>query len=291
MSSTISIGGRRVGSNEPCYVVAEIGINHNGDIAIAKQLISKAKQAGFDAVKFQKRTPEICVPAEQRNIERDTPWGRMSYMDYRYKVEFGNEEYTEIDRHCRELGIHWFCSPWDHESVDFLESFDPVCYKVASACLTDDVLLKRIRETGRPVILSTGMSSLEEIDHAVEILSGTELMLMQTTSNYPCMDREINLAVIDTLRDRYKLPIGYSGHEVGVAPSVMAVVGFDACAVERHVTLDRSMWGSDQAASLEWRGMERLVRDIRLWPIVRGLSEKRVQEAELPVKQRLRRIG
>ncbi len=286
----ITIGGRRVGANESCYLIAEIGINHNGDLDIAKQLIRKTKKAGFDAVKFQKRTPEVCVVPEQRDIERDTPWGRMTYMDYRYRVEFGKHEYEEIDRYCRELDIHWFCSAWDEESVDFLEQFDPVCYKVASACLTDDRLLSRIKNTGRPIILSTGMSCLEEVDHAVGILRGSELLLMQATSNYPCRDEEVNLFVIDTLRKRYKLPVGYSGHEVGVTPSVMAVVGFDACAVERHVTLDRSMWGSDQAASLEWRGMELLVRDIRMWPVVRGNGEKRLLESEIPIKAKLRRI-
>jgi len=277
--------------NHPCYLIAEIGINHNGDLDIAKQLIAKAKEAGFDAVKFQKRTPDVCVVPEQRDVERDTPWGRMTYMDYRYRVEFGKLEYSEIDSYCRELDIHWFCSAWDRESVDFLEPFEPVCYKVASACLTDDGLLRRMKETGRPIILSTGMSTLEEVDHAADILSGTELLMMQTTSTYPCKIHEINLAVIDTLRERYKIPIGYSGHEVGVMPSVMAVSGFGACAVERHVTLDRSMWGSDQAASLEWAGMELLVRDIRMWPVVRGDGEKRVVESEKPIKQKLRRIG
>ena len=287
----ITIAGRSIGPNDPCYIIAEIGINHNGELAIAKKLITKAKEAGFDAVKFQKRTPDVCVVPEQRDVERDTPWGRMTYMDYRYRVEFGKQEYEEIDNYCRRLKIHWFCSAWDKESVDFLEPFEPICYKVASACLTDDELLRRMKETGRPIILSTGVSSLEEVDHAVDILMGAELLLMQTTSTYPCKDHEVNLLAINTLRERYKLPIGYSGHEVGVIPSVMAVVGFGACAVERHVTLDRSMWGGDQAASLEWRGMERLVRDIRMWPVVRGDGKKRLMESEVPIKQKLRRIG
>jgi N-acetylneuraminate synthase len=287
----ITIGGRGVGPGEACYIIAEIGINHNGDLDIAKQLIAQTKDAGFDAVKFQKRTPDVCVPQDQRDVERDTPWGRMTYMEYRYRVEFGRPEFEEIDRYCRELDIHWFCSAWDAESVDFLEPFEPVCYKVASACLTDDGLLERMKETGRPIILSTGMSNLDEIDHAVEILSGADLLIMQTTSTYPSKDSEINLSAIDTLRERYKRPVGYSGHETGVVPSVMAVVGFDACAVERHVTLDRTMWGSDQAASLEQRGMELLIRDIRIWPVVRGDGNKRLLDSEVPIKQKLRRIG
>ncbi len=286
----IVIGGKPVGPNHACYLIAEIGINHNGDLEIARRLIDKAVEYGFSAVKFQKRTIDIVFTADDLARPRESPFGDTN-GDLKRGLEFGEAEYREIDRYCREKGIHWFCSPWDEQSVDFLEPFDPVCYKIASACLTDDGLARRIKATGRPIILSTGMSTLEEIDRAVDILSGAELLLMQTTSTYPSKDHEINLSMINTLRERYQIPIGYSGHEVGVMPSVMAVAGFGACAVERHVTLDRSMWGSDQAASLESRGMELLSKYISLWPVVRGDGVKRVLETEIPIKQKLRRIG
>jgi len=285
----ITIGGRRVGAGEPAYLIAEIGINHNGDIEIARKLIDKAVEYGFDAVKFQKRTIEIVFTPEDLARPRESPFGATN-GDLKRGLEFGLAQYQEIDRYCREKGIHWFCSPWDEKSVDFLEPFKPVCYKVASACLTDSGLLRHIKATGRPIILSTGMSALEEIDRAVEILRGAELLLMHTTSTYPSKDHELNLSLIDTLRKRYGLPIGYSGHEVGVMPSVMAATGFGACAVERHVTLDRSIWGSDQAASLEPRGMELLAKYTRMWPVVRGDGIKRVLESEVPIRQKLRRV-
>jgi len=290
MTREIKIGNRRVGDGHRVYVIAEIGINHNGDIAIARKLIDKAVEHGFDAVKFQKRTIEVVFTPEDLARSRESPFGNTN-GDLKRGLEFGIAQYREIDAYCREKGIQWFCSPWDEKSVDFLEPFRPVCYKVASASLTDTGLLKHIKATGRPIILSTGMSTIEEIDRAVAALSGAELMLLHTTSTYPSKDEELNLSVIDTLRQRYKLPIGYSGHEVGVMPSVFAVVGFGACAVERHVTLDRAMWGSDQAASLEPRGMELLSKYVRQWPITRGESAKRVLESEVPIKQKLRRVG
>jgi N-acetylneuraminate synthase len=290
IKESIEIGGRRVGSKQPCYLVAEIGINHNGDIEIAKKLIDKAVENGFDAVKFQKRTINVVFTQEELARLRESPFGTTN-GDLKRGLEFGVEEYSEIDRYCRANKIQWFCSPWDEQSVDFLEKFDPICYKIASASLTDRGLLRHIKETGRPVILSTGMSTIEEIDRAVEDLSGVELLIMHTTSTYPSKDNELNISVIDTLRERYKLPIGYSGHEVGVMSSVMAIAGFGACAVERHVTLDRSMWGSDQAASLEPRGMELLSKYARQWQVVQGDSTKRVLDSELPVKQKLRRVG
>lgn len=286
---SITIGGRRVGANEPPYLIAEIGINHNGDIEIARKLIDKAVEYGFDAVKFQKRTIEIVFTPEDLARPRESPFGTTN-GDLKRGLEFGLAQYQEIDRYCREKKIHWFCSPWDEKSVDFLEQFKPVCYKIASACLTDSGLLRHIKATGRPIILSTGMSTIEEIDQAVEVLRGSELLLMHTTSTYPSKDHELNLSLIETLRKRYGLPIGYSGHEVGVMPSVMAATGFGACAVERHVTLDRSIWGSDQAASLEPRGMELLAKYTRMWPVVRGDGVKRVLESEVPIKQKLRRV-
>ena len=285
----VTIGGRQIGSNEPCYLIAEIGINHNGDIEIAKKLIDKAIEYGFDAVKFQKRTVDIVFTPEDLARPRESPFGATN-GDLKRGLEFGLAEYQEIDRYCREKGIQWFCSPWDMKSVDFLETFNPVCYKIASACLTDSKLLQHVKATGRPIILSTGMSTIEEIDRAVEVLRGAELILMHTTSTYPSKDDELNLSVIEMLRKRYAVPIGYSGHEVGVMPSVMAVVAFGACAVERHVTLDRSMWGSDQAASLEPRGMELLGKYTKMWSVVRGDGVKRVLESEIPIKQKLRRV-
>jgi N-acetylneuraminate synthase len=287
---SITVGGRRIGAGEPCYLIAEIGINHNGDIEIARRLIDKAAEYGFDAVKFQKRTVDVVYTPEELARPRESPFGATN-GDLKRALEFGEAEYREIDRYCRTKGIHWFCSPWDEQSVDFLEGFAPVCYKVASACLTDDGLLRRIKQTGRPIILSTGMSTLEEVDRAVALLAGSELLVMHTTSTYPSKDHELNLATIDTLRQRYGLPVGYSGHEVGLMPSVMAVVGFGACAVERHVTLDRAMWGSDHAASLEPRGMELLAKYARQWLVVRGDGVKRVLDTELPIKQKLRRVG
>ena len=286
---SIQIGEKRVGSNEPPYLIGEIGINHNGDLDIAKSLIDKAVEHGFDAVKFQKRTINVVFTPEELDRPRESPFGATN-GDLKRGLEFGIVEYREIDRYCRSKKIQWFCSPWDEQSVDFLEQLNPVCYKIASASLTDHGLLERIKVAGRPIILSTGMSTLEEVDKAVETLRGSELLLMHTTSTYPSKDEELNLAVIETLRNRYRLPIGYSGHEVGVMPSVMAIVGFGACAVERHITLDRAMWGSDQAASLEPRGMELLSKYAKQWLTVCGDGNKRLLDSEVPVQQKLRRV-
>jgi N-acetylneuraminate synthase len=283
----VLLGERSVGDGHPCFVVGEIGINHNGDIDIAKRLIQVAAAAGCDAVKFQKRTPSICVPEAQRKIMRETPWGYISYMDYREHVEFDLEAYREIDRHCRKHEIRWFASCWDEPSVEFIEQFDVPCFKVASACLTDEPLLRRTRATGRPLVLSTGMSSLEQIDRAVAILGRQDLILLQAVSTYPARYDELNLRVIGALRERYGVPVGYSGHETGLASSI-AAVALGACIVERHITLDRSMWGSDQAASLEPSGLTRLLRDIRLVETSLGSPEKKVLERELPLVARLR---
>lgn len=287
-SSLVHLGSRRIGSGRPAYVVAEIGINHNGDLALAKKLIDAAAVAGSDAVKFQKRTPEICVPEDQRDKLRETPWGTMTYMEYRERIEFGEAEYTEIDRYCRDKGIAWLASPWDVPSVDFLEAFDPVAHKVASASLTDDELLERLATTGRPLILSTGMSTMEEIRRAVGILGTENLILIHCTSAYPCPPAELNLRMIPALAKEFGVPVGYSGHEVGLQTTIAAVV-LGACLVERHITLDRAMWGSDQAASVEPWGFMRLVRDIRVVEEALGDGEKRVYASELPLKERLRR--
>jgi N-acetylneuraminate synthase len=289
MARTVKIGERLVGDGQPVYIVAEIGINHNGDVDIAKRLIDAAKLAGCDAVKFQKRTPELCVPPEQRNIPRETPWGLITYMEYRYKVEFGYEQYAEIDRYCKQQGITWFASCWDVPSVDFIEQFDPPCYKVASASLTDDELLHRLNATGKPILLSTGMSTMDEIRHAVSMLDRDRLIIMHSTSTYPCPPQELNLRVIQTLKQEFGLPVGYSGHEVGLQTTYAAVV-LGACVVERHITLDRAMWGSDQAASVEPGGFIRLVRDIRVIEQALGDAIKRVYESELAARAKLRRV-
>lgn len=238
----VAIGDILVGPGQPTYVIGEIGINHNGDVDIARQLIEVAAEAGCHAVKFQKRTPEICVPKEQRDKIRQTPWGEMTYLEYKHRVEFGRDEYTEIAKICEENGLQWFASPWDVPSVEFLESFDVVAHKVASASITDHELLRALAATGKPIILSTGMSTIEEIDAAVEIFDRSKLILMHSTSTYPMPPEEANLRTIITLRERYGVPVGYSGHERGLQISLAAVT-LGAVAVERHITLDRTMWG------------------------------------------------
>jgi len=286
----VRIQNRLVGDGHPCFVVAEIGINHNGDIDIAKKLIDVAKTAGCDTVKFQKRTPELCVPSEQRNKMRDTPWGYITYLEYRHKVEFGQAEYAEIDRYCQSKGIVWYASCWDESSVDFMDQFGVPCYKIASASLTDNNLLRHTRSKGQPIILSTGMSTLDQMDQAVATIGTNDLILLHSCSTYPANYEDLNLMVIPMLRERYDVPIGYSGHETGL-PSSVAAVALGACVVERHITLDRSMWGSDQAASLEPNGIIRLVRDIRLVEKAMGDGIKRVLEGEIALIQRLRRVG
>jgi len=286
----VKIGERVVGTGHPVFITAEIGINHNGSLDIAKKLIDAAVLAGCDAVKFQKRTPELCVPPEQRDILRETPWGLITYLDYRHRVEFGEEEYAEIDRYCRERSILWFASAWDEEAVDFLEQFDPVCYKTASASLTDHDLLRYVRSKGRPLIVSTGMSTMAEIESALALLGEGDLVLTHATSTYPCPPDELNLRMIETLREAYPdIPVGYSGHEVGLQTTYAAVV-LGACFVERHITLDRAMWGSDQAASVEPWGVMRLVRDIRVIERALGDGIKKVYDSEQPGIDKLRRV-
>ncbi len=289
MAKAVKIGEKWVGNEYPTYVVAEIGINHNGDLDIAKRMIKAAKETGVDAVKFQKRTPELCVPPEQRNVMRETPWGYISYLDYRRKIEFGEQEYDEIDRYCKELGIDWFVSVWDESAVDFMEKYQPIAYKVPSAALTDHSLLRHLRRTGRPLILSTGMSTMEQIRKAIEVIGLEGVVICHTTSAYPCDPDELNLRMIQTLKSEYDCPIGYSGHEVGLIPSVVAVA-LGACLVERHFTLDRAMWGSDQAASVEPGGFERLVKYIRVTEMALGDGVKKVYDSEIPILKKLRRV-
>ena len=289
MKREIQIGDRMVGDGHPTYVVAEIGINHNGDLDIAKELIQAAKDSGVDAVKFQKRTPEVCVPKEQQAQMRETPWGYISYLDYRYKVEFNEQQYHEIDALCKQIGLDWFASVWDQESVDFMEKFSPVCYKLPSASLTDHELLLKIRKTGRPMILSTGMSTADQIKKAVEVIGQNNLLITHSTSAYPCDPHELNLKMIQTLREEFSCPIGYSGHEVGLVTSVVAVA-MGACMVERHFTLDRAMWGSDQAASVEPGGFRKLVKYIQVTEQAMGDGVKKVYESELSSLKKLRRV-
>jgi N-acetylneuraminate synthase len=289
MDAVVQIGDRLVGDNQPVFIIAEIGINHNGDLNLAKKLIAGAIFAGCDAVKFQKRTPELCVPYEQWYVERDTPWGRLPYIEYKHKLEFDQAAYEEIDRYCRERGILWTASCWDEPSVQFIEQFAPPFYKAASASLTDRPLLCHIQATGKPLIISTGMSRWEEIETAVSQLNPHNLLIAHSTSAYPCPLPNINLRMIGTLKNRFpQIPIGYSGHEVGLAPT-WAAVALGATFVERHLTLDRAMWGSDQAASVEVMGMHHLVRNIRDIEVALGDGVKQVYASEQSSLKKLRR--
>jgi N-acetylneuraminate synthase len=288
-NTRVRVGERYIGEGHPVYVIAEIGINHNGSLELAKKMIDGAIFSGCDAVKFQKRTPELCVPKDQWEIERDTPWGRITYLEYRHKVEFGADQYAEIDRYCREKGIHWFASCWDEPSVDFIEQFQPPLYKASSASLTDLRLLRKLKDTGRPLMISTGMSTMEEIREAIRFIRTENLLVAHSTSAYPCKPEELNLNMIRTLKELFPdCPVGYSGHETGLAPT-WGAVALGATFVERHITLDRSMWGTDQSASVEIMGMHQLVRNIRDIEISIGDGVKRVYLSELGALKKLRR--
>ena len=290
MTREIKIGNHLVGDGHPAYVIAEIGINHNGELDIAKKMIDAAVHAGANAVKFQKRTPDVATPFEQKNQMRETPWGYITYLEYRHKVEFNEEQYREIDDYCRERKIDWMVSLWDEPSVDFMEKFDTPAYKVPSASLTDFNLIRKARATGRPLILSSGMSTMEQIKKGIEVAGEKDLVMMHCTSTYPCEPEELNLKMVETLRREFpNLPIGYSGHEVGLVPTAIAIA-FGACMVERHLTLDRAMWGSDQAASVEPAGFERLVKYIRVTEASLGDGVKRVYESEKGSMKKLRRV-
>jgi N-acetylneuraminate synthase len=291
MTRETKIGNKMVGDGHPAYVIAEIGINHNGELGIAKQMIDAAVHAGADAVKFQKRTPDVATPPDQQKQMRETPWGYITYLEYRYKVEFNEDQYCEIDKYCKEKGIAWLVSVWDEPSVDFMEKFDTPAYKIPSASLTDAKLIRKARATGKPLILSSGMSTMEQIRKGVEVAGEKDLVLMHCTSTYPCEPEELNLKMIETLRREFpNLPIGYSGHEVGLVPSAVAIA-LGACMVERHLTLDRAMWGSDQAASVEPGGFERLVKYIRVTEAALGDGVKKVYESEKGSLRKLRRVN
>ena len=285
----IKIGKDVIGDGHSCYVIAEIGINHNGDVEIAKKLIDTADAAGCNAVKFQKRTVDVVYSKEELAKPRESPFGQTN-GDLKRGLELDLAAYREIDAYCREMDMPWFASCWDEASVDFISQFNPPCYKIASASLTDDNLLRYHRTKGKPIILSTGMSTLEQIDHAVEVLGKQNLILLHTTSTYPAAYTELNLRCIPALRQRYGVPIGYSGHETGL-PSSVAAVALGACVVERHITLDRAMWGSDHAASVEPNGITRLVRDIRLVETSFGDGVKCVHPREEPILKKLRRVS
>lgn len=289
MAKELKIGNRMIGEGHPVYIIAEIGINHNGDIEIAKKMIRAAKKAGVDAVKFQKRTPLLCVPLEERSKMRETPWGYITYLEYREHVEFGKKEYTRINDLCKELEIDWFASVWDEEAIDFLEEFDPIAYKVPSAALTDNALIDKLNATGRPIILSTGMSTMEQIRASVAHFDIDRLAITHATSSYPCDPKELNLRMVPTLAAEFDCPVGYSGHEVGLIPSAVAV-GLGATIIERHFTLDRAMWGTDQSASVEPGGMEKLVKYIRVTEQALGDGVKKVYDSELSSLKKLRRV-
>lgn len=270
--------------------IAEIGINHNGNIEIARSLISMAKRAGADVVKFQKRSADASVPISMRDVMRQTPWGEMSYMEYRRKLEFGRKEYEIIDSYCRYLGIEWSASVWDIKSLEFILQYNIPFIKIPSACITDMCLLSRVRRSKKPVIISTGMSTLSEIKLAVKMLSGTDLTILHCNSSYPNKDNEINLNVIKTLKKMFlKHKVGYSGHEEGINASLLAGA-FGAEVIERHITLDKTMWGSDQKFSLDERELTELICGLKQIPVWMGKYKIQVHDSELEARMRLRRI-
>jgi len=290
IKKVIKIDGRLVGDDQPIFMIAEIGINHNGDMEIAKRLIDAAFACKWDCVKFQKRTPDVCVPEHQKEVMKDTPWGRMSYLDYRKKVEFGQNEYTYIDKYCREKPIFWTTSVWDIQSLDFVLKFDVPFLKIPSAKLTETPLLVKAAKSGKPIFISVGMSTLEEIDEAVKILeehSKGNYVLMYTNSTYPTPTDELNLLAIKSLRERYGCLIGYSGHENGLEPTVIAAT-LGARIIERHITLGHNMWGSDHFASLEVHAMDMLCKRIGEIDAAMGNGVKELMPKEIEVRKKLR---
>lgn len=289
MRKEVIVGNKKISDNAPCFIIAEIGINHNGSVDLAKKMIDEAVMAGCDAVKFQKRTVTKVYTPEELDIYRPNYYGSTN-RDLKNGLELTFEDYQEIDSYCKTKKIMWFASCWDLDSVDFIEQFDVPCHKVASALLTDDEMLLRLKKTGKPILLSTGMSTMEEIRHAVKILGEDNLVLFHCTSTYPTDHNQINLRVIETLKKEFSCPVGYSGHERGLLPSILSVQ-LGASSVERHITVDRTLWGSDQAASLEPEGLRRMVRDIREVKKVLGDGKKVVYDSEIPVKNKLRKAS
>lgn len=289
MRNSIVVGDKTIGDDFPCFIIAEIGINHNGSVDLAKKMIDEAVEAGCDAVKFQKRTVTKVYTPEELDVYRPNYYGSTN-RDLKLGLELGYDDYCEIDRYCKTKNIMWFASCWDLDSVDFIEQFDVPCHKVASAMLTDDNFLLKLKDIGKPVLLSTGMSTMDEIRHAVDLLGVENIVLFHCTSTYPTAHNEINLRVIEELKREFGCPVGYSGHERGILPSVLSVQ-LGASAVERHITTDRTLWGSDQAASLEPEGLRRMVRDIREVKLVLGDGKKVVYDSEIPVRNKLRKTG
>ena len=287
-NKNIKVGNTLVGHSQPCYIVAEIGINHNGSLDTAKELIDTAVSSGCNAVKFQKRTVEVVYSKEELSRPRENPFGKTN-GDLKKGLELGLDEYSAINKYCTEKGIAWFASCWDEKSVDFIEQFNPPCYKIASASLTDDNLLKYHRNFRKPIILSTGMSSMQEIEHAISVLGSENLIVLHSTSTYPAKLEELNLKMITTLKTKFPFPIGYSGHEVGLSTSLAAFI-LGSCMLERHITLDRTMWGSDHAASIEPQGLQRLVKDLRSCERALGDGIKQVYDSEIPIREKLRRV-
>lgn len=288
MQKTVKIGNKIVGDGYPCFIIAEIGINHNGSVELAKKMIDIAVTTGCDAVKFQKRTVDVVYTKEELAKERNSVFGKTN-GDLKRGLEFGEKEYKEIDKYCKQKGILWFASCWDEEAVDFIDKFNPPCYKIASASITDDNLLKHIKSKKKPILMSTGMSTMEQIRHAVKIVGEDNLILYHCTSTYPSNAEETNLRVIETFKKEFNCPIGYSGHERGITPSIIAAA-IGANSVERHITVDRTNWGSDQAASLETAGLYHMVRDIRQLPLLLGDGIKVVYPREIPIIEKLRRV-
>jgi N-acetylneuraminate synthase len=269
------------------YIIAEIGINHNGDLNIAKRLIDIAAVAGCDAVKFQKRNPDICVPEHQKSVLRTTPWGEMTYLDYKYRMEFNKDQYDEIDAYCKTQGMEWSASPWDLDSLKFLMQYDVPFIKIPSAMITNEELMRTTAATGKKIIISTGMSTEEEIDQAVEWLKGTPFSILHCVSTYPAPIEDLNLSYIHTLKKKYKCEVGYSGHEFRLGTTVAAVY-LGATILERHITLDRQMWGSDHLGSVEPQGLIKLVKGVRELESAYGNGIKIVTPGENIIRRKLR---
>lgn len=289
-SDIIKINDHVIGKGKPVFMIAEIGINHNGSVETTKKLIDAAFACNWHCVKFQKRTPEICVPDHQKDVLRETPWGKITYLEYRYKVEFERKEYDYIDKYCKEKPIYWTASPWDLPSLEFLLEYQPPFIKIPSAKITELEFIKNASKSGIPILISTGMSTVEEIDNAVNILeknSNGNYVLMHTNSTYPTPPEELNLLTINFLKERYKCIVGYSGHEYDLEPTVIAVA-LGASVVERHVTLDHNMWGSDHFASLEVHAMDLLYKRIKNVDVMLGDGVKKVTPKEMEVRKKLR---
>ena len=271
------------------YVIAEAGINHNGDISLAKKLIDLALSAGCNAVKFQKRNPDVCVPENMKSVPRETPWGTMSYLDYKKRIEFGKSEFDIISEYSRAKGIAWSASAWDISSLEFLDQYNLPFHKIASALSTHLEFVRQVAKRGLKTYASVGMCTYADIDKLVEIFreEKCELVLLHTVSTYPAAEGDLNLRMIQTLNSKYGLPVGYSGHEVSVSPSIIAAA-FGAVAIERHITLDRSMWGTDHSASLEPAGLHQLVNTLRKIPLVAGDGIKRTIAAEEAIASKMR---